>query len=575
MSTGSPLADIEKRLAAVEQRLSALEGSAVAPPRPVDEAEAAPSLGEGFLSSITTHIGRVLLIFGGAYLLRAITDFQFVPVPIGLFIGACYAVFWLFVALRKGAVEGHRADAAFYAGTSTLLALPLLVEASTRFGLLSGNQAVLALLVYLAAALFVCDRHELRSLGWLAVGGGIVTAFALVITARVVVPVAVLLLLLGLASYWIVQRHDWIGLQWLGAAGATAAVLTAIGLSQSAQWSLEPSVALWLAEALLFTYLLSFVLRSFVLNHSVGFFEVVQTIIVTAVALGATVMASRSGEINLVRMGILIVLLGICGYGLSMSPANRDARGPDFFFFSTFGLVFVLAGSLLIFSPLIAAFVWSVLAVVMAVLSGRLGWVTLSLQCTALLLAAGFASGLLSVGIQALTGDPAGNWASLSAAHIIIALATVTCLFVPVAQHSDRWGLKAGLPQLIVLALSVWEVGGLFVLHFGSLLADAGTESADSAIVAALRTALLSVAAVTLALSSRFPRWPEARWLVYPVLILVGIKLFAEDFPNGQPATLFVSLAFIGSALILVAKLLRRPDKAIDSAAVSSDQLSR
>jgi hypothetical protein len=42
------------------------------------------------------------------------------------------------------------------------------------------------------------------------------------------------------------------------------------------------------------------------------------------------------------------------------------------------------------------------------------------------------------------------------------------------------------------------------------------------------------------------------------VLILVGVKLFAEDFPNGEPATLFVSLAFIGSALILVARLLRR-----------------
>lgn len=97
------------------------------------------------------------------------------------------------------------------------------------------------------------------------------------------------------------------------------------------------------------------------------------------------------------------------------------------------------------------------------------------------------------------------------------------------------------------------------VLILGPFLASAGSEGADAAIVAAIRTAILSAAAVTLALSSRFPRWPEARWLVYPVLILVGIKLFAEDFPNGQPATLFVSLAFIGSALILVAKLLRRP----------------
>ena len=225
MSIESQLADVEKRLAAVEQRLRAVEGSAPAQPAPADDTEATPSLGEGFLSSITTHIGRVLLIFGGAYLLRAITDFEFVPVALGLFLGACYAVFWLAMAARKGAIDERRADAAFYGGTSTLLAMPLLVEASTRFGLLTGTQALLALLIYLAAALFVSDRRNLRSLGWLTVGGGIVTAFALVIAKQVILEATVLLLLLGLASYWVVQRREWLGLQWLGAAGAGAGAL--------------------------------------------------------------------------------------------------------------------------------------------------------------------------------------------------------------------------------------------------------------------------------------------------------------------------------------------------------------
>jgi hypothetical protein len=42
---------------------------------------------------------------------------------------------------------------------------------------------------------------------------------------------------------------------------------------------------------------------------------------------------------------------------------------------------------------------------------------------------------------------------------------------------------------------------------------------------------------------------------VYPVLILVGAKLLVEDFPNGQPATLFVSLAMVGMALIVVSRV--------------------
>ena len=53
-------------------------------------------------------------------------------------------------------------------------------------------------------------------------------------------------------------------------------------------------------------------------------------------------------------------------------------------------------------------------------------------------------------------------------------------------------------------------------------------------------------------------RWPEARWLVYPVLIVVAVKLFVEDFPHGHAASLFVALAFVGSALLLVSRLLRR-----------------
>lgn len=72
------------------------------------------------------------------------------------------------------------------------------------------------------------------------------------------------------------------------------------------------------------------------------------------------------------------------------------------------------------------------------------------------------------------------------------------------------------------------------------------------AVLAALRTSVLAASAVTLAISSRHKRWPEARWLVYPMLILVGVKLIMEDFPHGKPATLFVSLAVVGSAMIFV-----------------------
>ena len=201
---------------------------------------------------------------------------------------------------------------------------------------------------------------------------------------------------------------------------------------------------------------------------------------------------------------------------------------------------------------------WALLAIMMAYFSSRAGWVSLSLQCTILLVAASAGSGLLETGLESLVGDPANGWAVVTFPHVVVALATVVCLFIPVAQHSERWGKFAGLPQLIVLILSVWSVGGLFIAVAAPDIAGVNGEEPSLAALAALRTAMLSIAAVTLAISSRYPRWPEARWLVYPVLVLVGIKLFVEDFPNGEPTALFVALGFVGTALLVVAPLLKR-----------------
>jgi hypothetical protein len=551
---------LESRLAAVEQRLNVLEGAQARVPASIEEAPA-PSFGEGFLSNASTLIGRVLLIFGGAYLLRAITDFELVPTPVGIFLGATYAFLWLFIAYRNGGKEDQRASTMFYGGASVLLALPLLVEASTRFGLLSGQQGVIALALFCALALLVAVARNLQILGWLVTAGGIVTAFVVLNATRAAVSVPAFLIFLGLSSLWAVYVREWLGPQWLGALGANAGVVVLLALSISDQWPVEPLTPFLLGTTLLVTYLLSFALRSHVRGQSVGMFETLQAVFAVGIVFWAASRAAQAGQLALSTVGVWCLVLGACAYGLAFTPHTRSARGRNFYFHSTLGLGLVVAGTALLLSPVWAAAVWSLMALVMAGFSGRFGRVALSLQCTFLLLAAGVGSGILATGLEALAGDASAIWPPLVPSHLIIALTTVACLFIPVAQHSDRWGVLSGVPQLIVLALSVWEVGGLMVVYLAPALAGVGGTNPNPAILAALRTAVLSAASVTLALSSRFKRWPEARWLVYPVLLLVGVKLLLEDFPNGQPATLFVALALVGSALLLVAKLLSR-DKA-------------
>jgi len=557
----SRLADLEARLEAVERRLSALEGDTVEPAaQAAARAAAEPSLDDGTIGVVSAHIGRVLLIFGGAYLLRAITDFEFVPTAIGILIGATYALTWLLIAFRKSRVETQRTGAAIYAGTSVVLALPLLLEAATKFALLSGRQGVLGLLVYGVLAYFVAIRRNFRSLAWLVTAGSIAVVTGVLIASHSAIAATIFALLLGMGSLWTVYGKDWMGLQWLGALGANASVMMLIALSNTEQWPISPRTAFGFGVVLLLAYLGSFVVRTHVRARHINIFEVVQTIFAGLIALWSAANAIAAGQVGATTAGVLGTGLGLAAYLLALTRATREVRSQNFFYYQTLGLLLVIAGSALLLSVPSAATIWALLAVFAAVFSGRLGWVNLSLQSTLLILAAGIGSGLLRAGFVAFVRDPLAGWPLFEGVHILIALATVACLFIPVAQRSERWGTGAGLPQLIVLALSVWEVGGLFIVLMAPVIAGAGGTEPDAAVLAAMRTAVLAVASVTLAYSSRFPRWPEARWLVYPVLIVVAIKLSLEDFPHGQPATLFVSLAFVGSALLLVARFLKRQE---------------
>jgi len=555
------VAELELRLAAVEQRLGKLE-SQTSGASATDEVDFEPALGKGSLSSASTLVGRVLLIFGGAYLLRAITENAVVPTALGISMGAAYALFWLFMAHRQGSEESQRTGALFYGGASILLALPLLVEATDRFALLSGLQGIVALAVFCALSLWVALLRDLRLLAWLVAAGGIGTAFVVLRLSQSAVPATVFLVFLGAGTLWACYWRQWRGPQWLGALGANAGVLALAMLSTSERWTVAPLSVFLSGSLLLLVYLSSFALHSHRRGRNLGVFEAIQALLAVGIVFLAASLSARAGQVMMSQVGMLTLLLAAAAYALAFTPQTRAARGRNFFFYSTLGLVLLVVGSALVLSPAIAAAAWSLLALAMAWFSGRYGRVALSLQCTFLLLAAGISSGILETGLQALAGDALLSWPPLVPWHLVIAMTTVACLFIPVAQHSDRWGVLAGVPQLIVLALSVWEVGGLMVVYFAPVLASAGTADANLAVLAALRTAVLSISSVTLALSSRYPRWPEARWLVYPVLILVGIKLFLEDFPNGQPVTLFVALALVGSALIFVAKLLGRDSTA-------------
>jgi len=79
---------------------------------------------------------------------------------------------------------------------------------------------------------------------------------------------------------------------------------------------------------------------------------------------------------------------------------------------------------------------------------------------------------------------------------------------------------------------------------------------ADLGVLATGRTAVLA------AWLGRREALREAGWLAWPILGVLGLKLLLQDFPRGRPATLILSLAFSGAALILVPRLRGRAGQA-------------
>lgn len=568
--------ELAARITRIEERLHALEHSRSSGREPApsgSEVELNARLGADSVSSAATHLGRILLIFGGAYLLRAITDYGFIPTGAGIFAGALYAVLWLYIAYRNAAE--HRVLGILYGSASVLLFLPLLVEAVTHFGLLSGPQSAAALMVFCAIALAVAVRRELRVLAWLAILGTIATSLLLFQASHAALTFTAVLLALAFASLWIVYSRSWRGLQWISAAGALAGLVLLAVVSTHEEWGVSPDAAFYMGMLMWGGYLISFAVRTHVLDREPGIFEAVEAVLASAVVFGIALQVAAVRPAFIAVIGIAGLGIGVLAYLMAFTKRVRVRRGPSFYLYSSLGLALVIGGSALLLAPPTAAVVWSLMAVAAAWVSGRQRRVSLSLHCTVLLVAASAASGALATGLHAFVGA-LSIWPSISPAQWITAAAAVACLFIPIAQRSERWGVAAGLPQLIVLVLSIWVVGGLMVGVLAPLVAHVPGAAADTGAIATLRTAVLAAAAVVLAFASRFNRWPEARWLAYPVLATIGIKLVFEDFPGGRPLTLFMALALVGVALLLVPRLLPRREPAADDGAVrtSGDTLT-
>jgi hypothetical protein len=547
------LTELERTVRALEQRLATVEArSGSAYDVDADDAPADVDLNASVthaFDAVTTVslVGRTLVVLGGAYLLRALTESEVLSPRVGVLVGFSYGMTWLAIADRRA--QAAWLSAAFHGATSLIIALPLLFEAVTRFQILGAVPAAWVLTAVAGASLAVAIRSRLQTLAWIAVLGATASSLALTAATGAVLPFAVVDIALGVATLWIGYTIDWIWLRWPVAVVTDLAVLAlTLGITSRSSLASPPRVV---AVQLLLpgAYALSVAIRTLVRGREINVFEAVQVIAALAVGFGGAIIVARvtgMGGGLLVAMGLLS---GAACYAAAFAfVARRQGLHQNFYFYSSLGLILVLTGSALGLrdpTPL-----WALLAVLAAAAATRAHRVTLTGHAAAYYVAAAAASGLLAAASTALVGPPAAQpTASLPLA--IVFVAGCLCWLMPVGLQQAGSERLARVPRaLIAVIVSISGAGWMVALLVSS--------ATDPGVVATIRTAALALTALALAWLGGASRFREAAWLVYPTLVLGAVKLLAEDLPRSRAATLFVALAVYGGALIAAPRFLRK-----------------
>lgn len=566
---------LRRRLEGMDARLGTLEGGAAAPiaaaPTAAMAAAAAAAVGtppapedhagRAFLADLGL-VGRTLMVLGGGFLLRAVTETAAVADAAGVGLGFAYAVLWLALAglaTRRAAGRAAGRSATYHALAFTLLAFPLVAEAVLRFAVVPPAAGAAVLAAAAAAGLAVSVHRGLRLAAWLVTAGAVGAAWVLLLAAGSPAAYCAVLLALAAATLWLGEHAGWRGLRWLAAAAADVALLLPLVLVAHDRWTgpLAVLVGLQLALPLVYAGTFSRLSRSRP-AWRVGPFELLQTAAALAVGYGGAVwVAHRVPTLApwVAAGGLLLAAAAFAAAAISLR--RRAERRPAFLYHAAVGCPLLLGATGLLLPATAEALLWTAVAVLLALAAARLASVSLAAMAALFTGFAAASSGLLRQGLWSLGAPATLAWPPLGAAAAAVLAAVAAMLLLALPRRSPFWGRAAVAPRLALLVfLAIGLAGTALALAASSLAGVPGTAAVDAGVLAALRTAVLAALALLAAVAARRPRLAEARLLVYPLLALGALKLAVEDLPMGRPATLFAALAVYGAALIAAPRLL-------------------
>lgn len=550
--------DLQRRVAKLEQQLEAT--SAGAPVFPPASAVADDSLTPHLRplpAGVLAVLGRALLGIAGAYLLRALVEYGSMPRIVGVAAALAYAGWWLVTSSRVAAE--NRFTIGVYGITSALIVSPMLWETTVRFQVLPPHVTAAILVLFVLTGLALAWPRNLAVITWITTLAGVTTALALIIATHRLVPFTAALLTIALAVEYTACRDHWLGVRWVVALTADLSLFLMTWLVSRPQGLPEGYAAIpvllviAMQIALLSIYLGSMMVRTLVRGLNVRWFEIGQAIVAFLIAvIGGFQVAQRAG-IAWKGMGVVCLAGGIACYAVAFAfLEHKTGRHRNFEVYSSFGLLLIGTGTFILLSGFGLALAWSLLAVAGVWVGYRSIRVTPVLHGAAYLLAAVFISGVLAYAAHTMLAPADSSNVPLTGAAVVAAIAGVMCYSATVLNKNVSESWSRHIPPVLFATLLV-----SIALGFAAGASIAACPAAlgltlDAPSLATLRTALVAASAIVLAwFGWRYGR-PELIWLLYPIMFFGGIKLLIEDFRQGRPVTLFLSLLFYGGTLILL-----------------------
>ena len=527
------------------------------PRQAASEDEELAAIAFNFTTCITLS-GRSLIILGGAYLIRALTESRMLPASAGVALGLAYAVLWI-LAAGRAAGKGLKGDATFHVVVATAIAFPLIFEATVHFHFLGSQSSAIALAFLSALSLAIAWRFRNQIMAWIITVAALMTAVVLIVNTGAVLPFEAFLLVLGLSTLWLGYDRKWSLLRWPVALVvdfvALGLVLRAIGTERPD----PPAMVIGLLMALVGSYIASFAVRTLVRGRDIVLFEIVQTAASLLLGLGGSVVVVRATHAAVAPLGVISLALGVGSYAVAFAFISRThGKSVNFYFYTALALVFALAGLRLLLGDTLLILSFCALAVIVTLLGRRFIHPALLLHGFTYLLGAAWVSGLLEDAGSSILGDAAAHVRESGWIGWLVLLASVGCALTLNRKRESQVGLMTRVARLGQVGLLVILLGGTTIYLVVILITHLLGHPLEQGGIATLRTVVFACSAVTLAASAR--RWEihEMGWLAWVLLGGTSLKVLLEDLRYSGPSLLFMAFAAIGIAFILVPRLLSR-----------------